>query len=670
MTNEQTALLSGSSEKENNGATARRRLQRASRFGPDVKSTGVRISRNSVSQFGIIPESMEGVPRQRKSAVAATTGSVNGTEKKKRAVAKSFMQGPDGSVSDMTPLEMGRHELYNSLPFVAVPGLQRKEHNMSIAFSSFAALLDNAETEEHMVSTTGKGMKPEEKAKRASRMSMMLLDELEGSEGVSVTMPLVFAVVVAASMAFNVGYNISVMNPSELYAFPGHSTSMWSMAVAGGPFGAVLGGKWADSKGRKGALLLTTWLFIFGGLIQTFAPNLVIVIIARLVIGVASGATSVLVPVYLGELAPPNLRGVLGTMTQFALVIGILFADVVGFPFGNDTEWRYMFILISAVGVCPLLLKSFLLESPRWLLGRNPNSAEARFVVKKLRGFRYDEEVEVEIDHITSASKSQSLDSDSDVPSKEGPKNATKELFADKDVRLLLVSSLLLQISSQLGGINAVFYYSSLFFDGIIENPLVATTLMGAINVAATYVALILMDRCGRRTLVMWSSGGMFVSCIFIVLALLGYFEKMVALFAVASYVTFFELGLGPIPSLIVGEMFDAKYVTTAMSVCSQLNWTCNFFVGLLFPYINKSLGPYSFGPFAFVLLLTFVYAWIWLPETAGTTPAELQAALIKKNENVTYHNMDIEGLASTSPGAVNEWAEALKSLEQDEEMA
>lgn len=96
--------------------------------------------------------------------------------------------------------------------------------------------------------------------------------------------------------------------------------------------------------------------------------------------------------------------------------------------------------------------------------------------------------------------------------------------------------------------INAVFYYSGLFLNSVIENPLVGTTLMGAINVLATYAALLLMDRCGRRTLIMWSSAGMFVSCIVIVLALLGYFDKMVALGAVASYVTFFEIGLGPIP--------------------------------------------------------------------------------------------------------------------------
>lgn len=114
--------------------------------------------------------------------------------------------------------------------------------------------------------------------------------------------------------------------------------------------------------------------------------------------------------------------------------------------------------------------------------------------------------------------------------------------------------------------------------------------------------------------------------------------------------------------------MFDGKYISAAMSASSQLNWTCNFFVGLLFPYLNESLGPYSFVPFAVVLLLTFIYAWIWLPETAGTTPAELQAELVKKNAGVTYHNMDIEEIASAVPPTQDEWEEALAAMEDEEE--
>lgn len=208
-----------------------------------------------------------------------------------------------------------------------------------------------------------------------------------------------------------------------------------------------------------------------------------------------------------------------------------------------------------------------------------------------------------------------------------------------------------------------MFYYSGLFFDGVIDDPLVGTTIIGFVNVVATYVALLLMDSCGRRTLIMWSSAGMFGSCILIVLSLLGYFNKMVALFAVGSYVSFFEIGLGPIPWLIVAEMFEGKYVTAAMSVSSQINWTCNFIVGVTFPYINEKLGPYSFVPFAIILLLTYVYAWVWLPETHGTTPEELQAELVRKNSGTTYHNMDIEGSANFQ----SEWAQALAMLEDEE---
>jgi len=107
-----------------------------------------------------------------------------------------------------------------------------------------------------------------------------------------------------------------------------------------------------------------------------------------------------------------------------------------------------------------------------------------------------------------------------------------------------------------------VFYYSGLFFEGVIDNPLVGTTLMGGINVIATYVALLIMDRCGRKTLIMWSSVGMFVSCVVIVLSLLGFLDKMVALVAVGSYVSFFEIGLGPIPVRQMQCLFSEIFVT------------------------------------------------------------------------------------------------------------
>ena len=108
--------------------------------------------------------------------------------------------------------------------------------------------------------------------------------------------------------------------------------------------------------------------------------------------------------------APPNLRGILGTMTQFSMTIGILFADIVGFVFANPSGWRWMFSLTSFMALFQLFMTPLLLESPRWLLMKNPNSSKARLVIKKLRGFRYEEEIETEVQHYLGASKLQSSD--------------------------------------------------------------------------------------------------------------------------------------------------------------------------------------------------------------------------------------------------------------------
>jgi SP family facilitated glucose transporter-like MFS transporter 3 len=257
--------------------------------------------------------------------------------------------------------------------------------------------------------------------------------------------------------------------------------------------------------------------------------------VARFVIGFASGYSSVLVPIYLGEMAPPTLRGMLGTVTQFALVIGILASDLFAFPLATASKWRFLFAVTPAIAVLQLILAPFLLESPRWLLGRDAKSLKARYIIKRLRGLRYDHEVETEVGYFVMGEHAQHADSTS-------PSAVLREIWGQPKIRKLLASSLVLQAGQQLCGINAVFYYSTTFFEGVIDNPLVGTTIVGAVNVVATYAALFMMDRCGRRTLILWSSGGMLLSTILIVLSLLSIFDNIVALFAVNTYVAFFEV--------------------------------------------------------------------------------------------------------------------------------
>jgi SP family facilitated glucose transporter-like MFS transporter 3 len=568
-----------------------------------------------------------------------------------RGMVKSHSIAADGTVSNLTPAQMGRQELYQLVPFAAVMGMQRVERDISEAFAELAADLDVKEQ---------KNLSSQERELRRSRASMIILDELE-FESVVVTTPLVFAILIAAMSQFLVGYNTGVMNAPAYVVFPGHSTVSWSLAVAafaiGGPFGAIIGGKMADQRGRRGALLIDTWTFLLGGLMQTFALDMFTIIVARFIIGFASGYSSVLVPIYLGELAPPTLRGTLGTLTQFAMVIGILISDLLAFSFATESLWRVLFAVTALTAAAQLLLSPFLLESPRWLLGRDPRSLKARYIIKQLRGMRYDHEVESEVENFIIGGAAQRSESVSQWA-------ILSEMVSHSKLRVLFASSLILQMAQQLCGINAVFYYSTSFFEGVIDNPLVGTTIVGAVNVLATYVALLLMDRCGRRTLILWSAGGMFCSCIIIILALLHYFRKTWALVAVNSYVCFFEIGLGPIPWLIVAEMFDAKYVAVAMSACSQLNWACNFIVGLGFPYMNKYLGPYSFLPFAGVLAATFMFALTVLPETQGTTPEELATELVRNASSGVLYEVNPDSVRAID----DEWRKAMEQIQHEED--
>ncbi|CAM9761322.1 unnamed protein product [Choristocarpus tenellus] len=213
------------------------------------------------------------------------------------------------------------------------------------------------------------------------------------------------------------------------------------------------------------------------------------------------------------------------------------------------------------------------------------------------------------------------------------------DLLTDKSVRILVLSFVVLHMAQQLSGINAIFYYSNSFFAGVIDNPLVGTTLVGAVNVLATYIALFLMDRTKRVTLLLLSMGGMLVCAALVTFALMEILPSSIAVLGVMGFVSFFEIGLGPITWLIVAEMFDAKYVSTAMSVASQINWASNFIVGLSWPWMAVTLGEFSFLPFGAVLLFTFVFTWRYMPETAGKSIAELHWTINNSEENGTMAN-------------------------------
>ena len=224
-----------------------------------------------------------------------------------------------------------------------------------------------------------------------------------------------------------------------------------------------------------------------------------------------------------------------------------------------------------------------------------------------------------------------------------------RDFFLDPRNRIPIISSLIFPIAQQLSGVNAVFYYSNMFFEGVIDDPIIGTLAAFAINVLATLFALPLVDRVGRKTLLCWSAGGMFVCCILLTLALLEILPNSMAVVAVLIYISFFELGLGSIPFFLVSELIDPEYFGRMQSLAMTINWLCNFLVGMCFPFMVKHLGSFSFVPFAAALLVASVYAIVWLPETRGKSLDEVmadierrrtggrQAVALSPNEDATF---------------------------------
>jgi len=213
---------------------------------------------------------------------------------------------------------------------------------------------------------------------------------------------LICSVLISSLLQFLVGFSTSALNPIQPYCFPSTPQPIWALTVSiyafGGPFGTVLS---RIKGGIKNKILLCFCLFLSSSILQSLAPNIYFLALGRLIAGVASGFSTAITPIYLGEISPPSLRGAIGTVTQFACVVGILFSSVAAYGLREGKEWRVLLgfgAVISGFGAFGV--KGWIVESPRYLLGRNPNSELGRSVLKSLRGFRGDDEVEKEVGHI------------------------------------------------------------------------------------------------------------------------------------------------------------------------------------------------------------------------------------------------------------------------------
>uniref|UniRef100_A0A8D3CSF2 Major facilitator superfamily (MFS) profile domain-containing protein n=1 Tax=Scophthalmus maximus TaxID=52904 RepID=A0A8D3CSF2_SCOMX len=404
-------------------------------------------------------------------------------------------------------------------------------------------------------------------------------------------------------------------------------TSLWSLSVAifsvGGMFGSFSVGLFVNRFGRRNSMLMANVLIFIAAAFMGFsklAVSFEMLIIGRFIVGLYSGLSTGFVPIYVEEISPTSLRGALGTLHQLGVVIGILMAQIFGIEsfMGNASLWPLLlgFILLPAVLQCVLL--PFCPESPRYLLINCNEESKAHSILMKLRG---TDEVSEDMQEMKEESQQMKREKKVTIP----------ELFRSPLYRQPIFVAIMLQLSQQLSGINAVFYYSTGIFQRAgVSQPVYATIGAGVVNTAFTVVSLFVVEQVGRRPLQLIGLMGMAISAIFltVAMALLDQLRWMsyVSIVAIFSFVAFFEIGPGPIPWFIVAELFSQGPRPAAFAVAGFSNWSCNFLVGMCFQYVEQLCGPYVFIIFTIMLLGFFVFTYFKVPETKDRTFDEIAA--------------------------------------------
>ncbi|XP_059164340.1 solute carrier family 2, facilitated glucose transporter member 1-like [Physella acuta] len=404
-------------------------------------------------------------------------------------------------------------------------------------------------------------------------------------------------------------------------------TLLWAVTVAffcvGGMLGGVSAAFFAGRYGRKNTLLMNNALaFLCAGLqgCSKLAGSYEMLIAGRVVAGVCCGLTSAVAPLYLAEISPVSLRGFCGTCNQLSITLGVLMGQVLGLGniLGTEDYWPILVGFPAVPAVYSLLTLTWCPESPKYLL---VNKGDDEAAEKALCWLRKSSNVSDEME--TMRKERAEL--------RNSPKFNVLDLWRSNELRWPLVICIVLQMSQQFSGINAVVYYSTSIFASAQlskDEAQYATVGTGAVNVMMTFISALIMDRAGRRTLHMIGLGGMCISSVVLVVCLTLHtttpWLSYISIVAVIIYIVFFATGPGAIPWFMVAELFTQSPRTAAVGVSVVVNWLCNFTVGIVFPVLQKAILTYSFLPFSVMLALFFIFTYMFVPETKGKSITEI----------------------------------------------
>jgi MFS family permease len=407
---------------------------------------------------------------------------------------------------------------------------------------------------------------------------------------------------------------------------------------------SIFAGAFQDRVGRRLAIIVNTSGFIVGSLLCSVSVHQAMFIIGRILCGFSCGLGSLTVPTYIGEVSTIKARGTMGSCNQFLIVIGILLSSVIGLPLAKVPLWRINY----AIAAFPAILQAFVMptcvESPRWLISKN-RIDEARANLQRLRGdCKIDQEFfEIVEGQLGSSAANALLHGGANdegikvMDSKNGgdidanfeekgeidtgvrPNMSMIEVMRDPVTRRIGMTVFVHHVIQQLSGMNAVMYYSTTIFTIAFDEDMaqIMTIVDTIVNLLATIVAVSVIDKFGRRPLLLIAEAG---TCIFSVLLVIGYKTNTPGLLvaSVFLYVASFAVGIGPIPWLITSEMTPTYAASAVGSASTCINWCMNFLIGQIFPVIFAAIQGWSFLIFAGICALAFCFTFFFLPETRG----------------------------------------------------
>ncbi|AMO62045.1 MFS transporter, sugar porter family [Mycolicibacterium phlei] len=446
---------------------------------------------------------------------------------------------------------------------------------------------------------------------------------------------------VAALGGLLFGYDSAVINGAVDALQKHFAISNFTLGVAvasaliGAALGAVTAGRLADRIGRIAVMKIAAVLFLLSAIGTAVAPHILVVVVFRVIGGIGVGVASVIAPAYIAETSPPGIRGRLGSLQQLAIVTGIFLSLAVDWVLAelaggsgeelwlNMEAWRWMFLMMAVPAVVYGLLAFTIPESPRYLIAAQ-RIPEARRVLTMLLG---QKNLEITITRIQSTLERE------DKPSWRDLRKPAGGIYG------IVWVGLFLSIFQQFVGINVIFYYSNVLWQAVgfdESSSFIITVITSVTNIVTTLIAIALIDKIGRKPLLLIGSSGMAVTLATMAVIFgtapqvdgqpqLGDVAGPVALVAANLFVVAFGMSWGPVVWVLLGEMFPNRIRAAALGLAAAAQWIANFAISVSFPALREVLGA-AYGFYAVCAALSFVFVWRWVAETKGKNLEDMHA--------------------------------------------